>query len=157
MDLLSQPPMCLPAMNTLGTVLWPVHTARADCISVPSASKLTNKQQHINFDIKWSCKSRHEIANFQSLINNKLLLVYSTYFPHQVQQLYELHLAGQATASPCCNIRRMFYCTKTLLIRIYIQYLSQYLLTKINKIRLVSQKIKYSPDQEKINHFLYWG
>ena len=38
-DLQSHPPMCFPPINTLGTVLWPVHSLRADWISAPSPSK----------------------------------------------------------------------------------------------------------------------
>lgn len=36
--LLSQPPMCFPPINTLGTVLRPVHSAKAKWMSLPSPS-----------------------------------------------------------------------------------------------------------------------
>lgn len=38
-NVLSQPPICLPPIKTLGTVLCPVHPASAACISGPSPSR----------------------------------------------------------------------------------------------------------------------
>ena len=47
LGLQAEPPMCFPATNTLGTVPWPVHSARARWISCPSPFKYSQFPQKI--------------------------------------------------------------------------------------------------------------